>query len=66
LHHQYFAGGGLSHRYGIRLISCSKLGIGHRESKYEALPVLEIVVNLQRQVDVVEEVTPPMVHDQRT
>ena len=27
---------------------------------------LEIVVNLQRQVDVVEEVTPPMVHDQGT
>src|SRR5437868_10314301 len=32
----------------------------------EVLPVLEIVVNLQCQVDVVEEVTAPMVHDQRT
>src|SRR5207237_5657811 len=29
-----------------------------------ALPGLEIVVNLQCQVDIAEDVTPPMVHDQ--
>ena len=28
--------------------------------------ILKIVVNLQCQFDVVEEVTPPVVHDQRT
>ena len=66
MHYQYLTGGGLSHRYGIRLVSFPKSELSPIRRSSEAVPVLEIIVNLQCHADVVEEVTPPMVHDQRT